>query len=1462
MLDFLMISTRSPKRGTIEIYPKFRLYPESSDLMIRGGDFYAIWDEERGLWSTNEGDALRLIDREMDIYAKENKDKFEGYVKILYMRDSDSGMIDAWHKYCQKQKRDSFTMLDENLIFSNSEVNKNDFASKRLPYPLEEGGTPAWDRLISTLYSEEERHKIEWAIGSIVSGASKDLQKFMVLYGSAGTGKSTILNIVQQLFEGYYSVFDAKALGSSTNQFALEAFKKNPLVAIQHDGDLSKIEDNTRLNSLVSHELMTVNEKYTKQYENRYKCFLFMGTNKPVKITDAKSGLIRRLIDVTPSGNKLNQHEYKTIMKRVEFELGPIAYHCREVFLDDPGYYDDYMPLAMMGASNDFYNFIIDSYHIFVKEDGTTLRAAWELYRQYCEDAKVPYPFSQRSFKEELKNYFRDYTDRFSLEDGTRVRSYYSGFRTDKFEVPDKTKKEKPKQPTINFDTIDSIFDKECADCFAQYGTSKETPVQTWDETTSKLADLNTRKLHFVRVPENHIVIDFDIPGNDGKKDFERNLEAASKWPATYAELSKSGQGIHLHYIYSGDVSRLSRIYDDHIEVKVFSGKSSLRRKLTKCNNLPIATISSGLPLKGEDKMINFEGVRSEKALRTSIKRNLNKEIHPATKPSIDFIYKILEDSYNSDLKYDVSDMYNAVLAFAANSTNQADYCLKLVDKMHFKSEDISVGDTDEGAPIVFFDIEVFPNLFLVNWKFQGENNPVVRMINPNPTEVEDLMRFRLIGYNCRRYDNHILYARMMGYDNEQLYNLSQRIIGGDRDAFFGEAYNVSYTDVYDFAATKQSLKKWEIELGIHHQELGLPWDQPVPEARWVEVAEYCDNDVIATEAVFNHLAGDWTARQILADLAGASVNDTTNTLTGKIIFNGDRKPQREFMYRDLAKPVHTLDQGAQKFLERMFPDMMAKPHGDAKSLLPYFPGYKYEFGKSTYKGIEVGEGGRVFALPGMYANVPVLDIASMHPHSALAEVLFGPKFTERFREIVYGRVHIKHKAWEEVNQMLDGKLTPYIQKVINGEMTAKELANALKIAINSVYGLTAAKFDTLFKDPRNKDNIVAKRGALFMVDLHEAVEAKGFKVVHIKTDSIKIANATAEIIQFVMDFGKRYGYFFEHECTYEKMCLVNDAVYIAKYATPDWCEKTYGYVPGENSEHVDSRWTATGTQFAVPYVFKKLFSREEITFEDLCETKEVKTALYLDSNEKLPDVSSYESERDVLLEDIWRVGRGEEPVYIAKKRERFKLLSDRIRTASGSRYEKIKAELEELESALREYNIHGYDVPAAKDHIEELDKVIAEGHSYRFIGRISRFCPIKPGCGGGVLLRQGTDKYGLTRYSAATGTKNYRWLESEAVQILGKENDIDRTYYDELVNAAVDSISSYGDFEWFVADDILPPEGIEELPWLPSCGNAEIGSCWRCPHLHNDQFHLDCRLGYDISDIIAQKRDLITKEK
>ncbi len=1362
MLDFLMIATRVPKRGTVEIYPKFIL-KKSSDLMIRGGDFYAIWIEETGLWSTDEQDVARLIDKELDQYVKDNSDKFDGHVKVSHMWDADSGVIDRWHKYCQKQMRDNFHELDEKLIFSNMNISKKDYASKKLTYPLKEGPMPGYEKLISTLYTPEERHKLEWAIGSVIAGESKNIQKFMVLYGSAGTGKSTVLNIMQKLFDGYYAAFNARDLGSSSNAFALEAFRANPLVAIQHDGDLSRIEDNTRINSLVSHEMMTVNVKFKSTYSARFNAFLFVGTNKPVKITDAKSGIIRRLIDVSPSGNKLSQKEYKKAVKDTDFELGAIAYHCQEVYLKDPDKYADYIPVSMLGATNDFYNYVIDSYRVFKENDGVSLKSAWEMYKVYCEEAHVLHPLPMRAFGEELKNYFREFGRAYI--DGSRIRSYYSGFKTDKFEDTDNDSGKDEDQndiALIDFDCTESIFDSGYSECPAQYAVVKdgqEIPSSKWVNVTTKLSGLDTTKVHYVKLPENHIVIDFDIPDEQGNKDFEKNLREASKWPATYAELSKSGAGIHLHYIYEGDTAELSRLYADHVEIKVFTGNSSLRRKLTKCNNLPIATISSGLPLKGDKPMLNFEAVKNEKGIRTLIKKNLNKEIHPGTKPSIDFIHKILNDAYESGAHYDVSDMYNAVLAFAAQSTNRSEYCLKLVGGMKFKSDEPSMGEKNDGE-LVFFDVEVFPNLFLVNWKIAGERRPVVRMINPKPHEIEELVKHNLVGFNCRRYDNHVLYARMIGYNNEQIFDLSQNIVKAkknNRNVFFGEAYNLSYTDVYDFASAgnKKSLKKFEIELDIHHKELGLPWDEPVPEERWEEVAEYCDNDVIATEAVFNYLKGDWVARQILADITGLSVNDTTNTLSQRIIFGTNRKPQGEFNYRNLAEPVPytAYEEYRKKFGDdykfRVWNDKGLPEYRDYEpgeklpkgwSILPFFPGYVFEAGKSTYLGETIGEGGRVYAEPGMYGNVWDGDVASMHPSSVIQEMLFGVKYTKAFAEIVKGRLSIKHEAWGEVDQLFGGKLKSYIQKVIDGELTSKELANALKTVINSVYGLTSAHFENVCRDPRNLDNIVAKRGALFMTLLTKQVQNQNYTVCHNKTDSIKIPDASDSIKDFVIKFGAEYGYNFETEAEFDKFCLVNDAVYIAKVK--------------------DGDWTATGTQFAVPYVFKTLFSKEPIEPKDMVQTFSVTSALYLDMNEKMPDVSKEEKELDKLI----------------KKHK--------------------KGDIDDATFASQE---------------TELKEVIATGHTYQFVGKIGAFCPIQSDKGGGVLYREQKGKY-----NAVSGTKGYRWLEAEQV-LSGNEDIIDKDYYRKLVDDAVDTISKYGDAEWFMSDDpyqgsALQQERLEEI--------------------------------------------------
>lgn len=1157
-MDFFQIKTKENRNGTIEIYPDF-IVGRSEDLMIRGGAFYAIWDPEKNLWSTDEYDVQRLVDRELFEYADAlKKDGLSCIVKDLRSFNSSS-----WNKFRSfvGSISDNSHQLDQNLTFANSEVKKSDYVSKRLPYALADGDTSAWDELIGTLYSDEERAKLEWAIGSIVAGDAKKIQKFIVLYGSAGTGKSTVLDIIQRLFVGYTTTFEAKALGSSSNSFATEAFKDNPLVAIQHDGDLSRIDDNTKLNSIVSHEEMTMNEKFKPSYSARVNAFLFMGTNQPVKISDAKSGIIRRLIDVHPTGKRIPINHYQTLVARIGFELGAIAKQCYNTYLQmGMNYYNSYRPLEMMLQTDVFFNFIEANFDIFKAQDGATLKQAYTLYKEFCDETGINKVLPQYKVREELRNYFDDFKDRARDSNGTLVRSYYSGFNARPF----KTMTGSEKTFSLVIDETESIFDREFADAPAQYAKEDGTPKTYWAEVNTTLADIDTTKLHYVNVPNNHIIIDFDLKNEDGEKDLERNLQAASKWPATYAELSKSGAGIHLHYTYSGDSwEQLDSHYSDGIEVKKFPGGASLRRLLTKCNSVPVGEISEGLPIK-EKSVISTTTMKSERSIRELIARNLRKEIHPGTKPSVDFIHKILQDAYESGMQYDVTDMRGAIMAFAAGSSNQSLTCLKTVQDMKFASEEAMEPTERETTDdrLVFFDVEVFPNLFVVCWKYEGTET-VVRMINPSPQEVEDLFVYKLVGFNNRRYDNHMLYARFMGYSNEQLFKMSQQIIvDNNRNAMFGEAYGLSHADIYDFSSKKQSLKKFEIELGLHHMELDIPWDQPVPEEEWERVADYCANDVEATEATFKARAQDYVARQILAELSGLTVNDTTQKHTARIIFGKDRNPQDKFVYTDLST---------------------------------IFKDYKFDKGVSTYRGEVVGEGGYVYSEPGIYENVFLLDVESMHPTSIEELNLFG-KYTPKFSELKAARMAIKHREFDKAREMLDGRLAPYLEDTEDAEA----LSYALKIVINIVYGLTSAKFSNPFRDQRNKDNIVAKRGALFMIDLKHYIQEQGFDVIHIKTDSVKVPNATHDLVEHIKIFGEEYGYSFELEAIYDKLCLVNDAVYIAR-----------------TSAYGDDLWVAVGAQFQHPYVYKTLFTEEELTFEDYCEPRSVtKGAMYIDFGE------------------------------------------------------------------------------------------------------------------------------------------------------------------------------------------------------------------------------------------------------
>ena len=1204
-MDFYRIDAHQPfsnnRKYDFILKPDF-IFSKTQDLICKGGDMYAFWNGTT--WDTSLENLVGTIDRETIKQTKEVENKNPGRVVVSSLMNNNSSQIMKEFRNYTKLKQQSNVIFNSKILFSEDTPKREDYSTTQLTFTPTAGPTPAFDELVDVLYEPEEFEKIMWFIGALFTNSMDGIEKFMYLYGGKGSGKGTIIKVIKMLFQGYYAPINLQQL-TSKSEFATSQIREVPLL-IDDDSDMSKIQDDTNLLKLTSHDPIIINAKYKQEYEVVFKGLLITASNQRFKVRNVDSGITRRAIVVEPTNKTHPGERYTALMELVKYELPMIAQAAVDVF-NRRGryYYDGYMNTDMIAATDHIYAFVLEVESVI--ENGITLKQVAELYKLYLEDIGYDTKGYKRVIKEELKRYYHKFFERTKIGD-TNYYNYYDGFRKDR--VDSNWVDTSPAFVDAHVDDLDSYlgaseskFDLVAKDYPAQLANSKGIPTKKWDDVKTTLDDVDTTELHFVMVPMNHIVIDFDVKNEHGEKDLARNVAASKKFPPTYTELSKSGEGVHLHYIYNGDVSKLASLYEDDIEIKVFTGKSSLRRKLTKCNDLDIAHITTGLPLKEREGVTVYKDVEiitwNEKKMRTAVKGNLSKKYHANTKPSVDFIVHIFEQAEKEGVKYDLRDMRQDVLAFAASSKNNSQYCVQSVSKLNYCTIDQEV-DTMEiqtsnhirGAivpdeELYFYDVEVFSNLFIVVFKKYGEET-YTKWINPTSSQIEELVSKPLVGFNNRRYDNHILYARLLGEDNDSLYRQSQRIInankGNKQNGMYSGGYELSYADIYEYSSKKQSLKKWEVELGITHDELELPWDQPVEESMWERVADYCVNDVMATEAVFKATYYDYTARKILTNLSGLSVNATTTQQAAKFLFGEDKKPQEKFEYVDLSET---------------------------------FPGYKFEFGKSEYKGINPGEGGYVYAEPGIYRNVAVLDVASMHPYSLIAMNHFGP-YTKVFENLVQARIHIKHKEFGEVRKMFGGSLVPFLED----ESKADELSYAMKIIINIVYGMTSAKFENKFKHPKNVDNIVAKRGALFMIDLKEAVEAKGFQVVHIKTDSIKIPDATPEIIQFVSEFGNQYGYSFDHEATYESFALVNKAVYISKIK---WALK----------EKLIGTWEAVGAQFADPYVFKTLFSKEEIVEDDYALTKQATAPIYLGDRfvGKLAQVYA-----SLSGEEMWRV--------------------------------------------------------------------------------------------------------------------------------------------------------------------------------------------------------------------------------
>ena len=391
------------------------------------------------------------------------------------------------------------------------------------------------------------------------------------------------------------------------------------------------------------------------------------------------------------------------------------------------------------------------------------------------------------------------------------------------------------------------------------------------------------------------------------------------------------------------------------------------------------------------------------------------------------------------------------------------------------------------------FDFEVFPHdWLLVYTNMDGSKHHIHNDREALRKVYEQDKNALWVGYNCRFYDQYIFKAILLGFDP---FKVSQWIIGEDKPGWaysdnFGKIPLVFFDLMFD---RNKSLKQLEGFMGIDIEECDIPWnlDRPLTKDEFNSVLHYCEHDVDATCEVFTHNMPNFKAYLRLIDeynLPFKFFCKTKAQLGSKILGAVYREHDDEW-----EVPItDTVDLGRFAHLKDWF---TSDENHTLDAQLVF-----------TVDGVEV-----VIAWGGAHGapNEPVvivgnllnIDVASQYP-SIIIEHGYMSRNVGRRGLKLYSSIKKERVGWKK---------------------TDKDLADATKIVLNSVYGSLGDKNNALY-DPRNLHAVCAN-GQLMIMDLADKLIDIA-KIINLNTDGILVQitdpSRTDEIIQICHDWEKR----------------------------------------------------------------------------------------------------------------------------------------------------------------------------------------------------------------------------------------------------------------------------------------------------------------------------------------------------
>lgn len=377
----------------------------------------------------------------------------------------------------------------------------------------------------------------------------------------------------------------------------------------------------------------------------------------------------------------------------------------------------------------------------------------------------------------------------------------------------------------------------------------------------------------------------------------------------------------------------------------------------------------------------------------------------------------------------------------------------------------------EDFSKYLFYDIEVFKHDNLVVFKDIDKN--VKGIFHNTHSGVSDLIKGKiLVGYNNHYYDDYILTRMMSGGNQDQIKMLNDRIIGGQ-----GPNIKVS-PEINSLDCFKQidvsypSLKKIEGNMGrcIKESDVDFNIERALTEEELAQTIFYCSMDVDTTIDVFKiRFDTYFTTRQTIIDMLDKDRQEyakswNTTTISANVL---TKKPAVKWYDIRLGETNDDED-GTFKMFDKVPPEAVDLWKTKEKGKVTVRElGCKIEFGFGGLHGVNKNRQ--------RFEDVKLLDVASMYPNIILNTQALGHGPTKIYKTIVEKRIAVKH--------------------------TDDKLQKALKLVINSCYGLLNNQYSLLYNPAASKTVCIIGQIALY--DLSKRLYESGCTLVNLNTDGV-----------------------------------------------------------------------------------------------------------------------------------------------------------------------------------------------------------------------------------------------------------------------------------------------------------------------------------------------------------------------